>query len=811
MLKNYFKTAWRSLLKNRLSAFINIGGLSIGMAVAMLIACWVYNERSYDRQFTNYDRIAQVWQLWSGGKQAQRIIPAAVTWELRSKYGSDFKRIVASSQTQEHIFAAGDKKLVRGGNFMEPAGLDLFSVPMLRGDHGGLKNSNSILVSESLAGALFGGEDPMGKVLSMDDTVALKITGVYADFPYNGSFRDVSFLAPWDLYARNDPETRYNGKSWGDNNWQTFVQLADRGDIARLSAKIKPVKAEHDPFLDAAGHNTNTTALFLHPMNRWHLYSDFRDGDPNTGRIKYVQLFGLIGVLVLLLACINFMNLSTARSEKRAKEVGIRKVVGSLRSQLVGQFYCESLLVAFVSFCCALGLVQMALPFFNQLANSQISIPWGNPGWWAVGIGFTMVTGLIAGSYPALYLSSFAPVRVLRGTAWFRTSPERGTTLWAKFRRAGRLAAMPRKALVVLQFTVSIAMIIGTIIVFRQVEYARSRSVGYDQGRLVMMHQHTRDIHAHFAAFRNAMVGTGVVAEVAESVAPVTESWPFNGGLKWTGHLKWDGEQDFSMKGVSTGYAKTVGLQFVEGRDFQATDSNSMVVNEAALANMKMKDPIGKMITWQRFTFTIIGVVKNVVMESPYETPYPALYYLNAYSSSYVTIKLNPQVNVQQALAQMAPVVSKFSPAEPFDYKFVDAEYGAKFKDELQIGTLAGFFTALAILISCLGLFGLASFVAEQRVREIGVRKVLGASVFTLWKLQSREFLWLVGLSCVVAIPIAWSVLRSWLQQFPYRTEVGWWIFAVAGGCALVITLATVSYHAVRAARMNPVRSLRTE
>ncbi len=267
----------------------------------------------------------------------------------------------------------------------------------------------------------------------------------------------------------------------------------------------------------------------------------------------------------------------------------------------------------------------------------------------------------------------------------------------------------------------------------------------------------------------------------------------------------------FFHEGVTAGYAKTVGLRFVEGRDFQITDSNSMVVNEAALKNMKMKNPLGKTITWQGFNFTIIGVVKNVVMESPYETSYPALYYLAGYPCAYVTIKLNPQVNVQEALHQIAPVVAKFSPAEPFDYKFVDAEYDNKFKDELRIGTLAGFFTALAILISCLGLFGLASFVAEQRVREIGVRKVLGATVFMLWKLQSREFLWLVGFSCLMAIPIAWSVLRSWLQQFAYRTEIGWWIFAVAGGCALVITVATVSYHAIRAASMNPVKSLRSE
>jgi putative ABC transport system permease protein len=794
MLKNYFKTAWRSLLKNRLSAFINICGLAVGMAVAMLIASWVYNEWAFNRQFPNHDRIAQVWQLWSGGKQAQWQLPAAVAPELRTKFGSDFKRIVVSSRTQEHIFSLGDKKLVQSGNFIEPAGLELFSVPMVRGDHGGLRQPNSILLSASLAKSLFGDDNAVGKVLSMDDTVTLKVTGVYSDFPYNSSFQQVSFLAPWDLYARNDPETRYNGKSWGDNNWQTFVQLGDKGDLARLSAKIEPLKAQHDPMTDAAGKNVNFTKLFLYPMDRWHLYSEFKDGDPDTGRIKYVRLFGLIGVLVLLLACINFMNLSTARSERRAKEVGIRKVVGSMRGQLIGQFYSESLLVAFLSLGLALGLLRLIMPVFNQLSETQITIPWTNVEWWGACVGFTVFTGVIAGSYPALYLSSFGPVQVLKG-------------VW----RAGRFATVPRKVLVVLQFTVSIAMIIGTIIVFRQVQYARSRPVGYEQGGLVMMHQHTQDIDKHFEAFRNAMIGTGVVADVAESVAPVTESWPFNGGLKWTGHYKWDGEQDFSMKGVTTSYAKTVGLRFTAGRDFRNTDSTMMILNEAAVRNMKIKDPVGKTVTWQGINFSIIGVVKDVVMESPYETPFPAMYYLLNYPVSYVTIKLSPHVTAQDALSRIAPVVAKFSPAEPFDYRFVDEAYDAKFKADVRIGTLAGFFTALAILISCLGLFGLASFMAELRMREIGVRKVLGASVFTLWRMQSREFLLLVGLSCVVAVPVAWMVLRNWLQEFAYRTAISWWIFGVAGGGALVIALVTVSWQAIRAARMNPIKSLRTE
>jgi len=799
MFRNYFKTAWRSLRKNKLSSFINIGGLSVGMAVAMLIACWIYNEWSFDRQFQNYDRIAEVWEMYAGGHGAQHQLPAAVADELRAKYGSNFKQVFLSSQTRQHIFGVGEKKLVKSGRYMEPAGLDVLVPPMLQGDRLGLKDPHSILLSSSLAKALFAGSDPVGRILSMDDTVSVKVTGVYNDFPSNSTFKDVTFLAPWDLYEANDPETNSNRHSWGDNNWLTYVQLADNASLGKVSAKIRDIKRNNDPWIDSTGHNRNTTELFLHPMSRWHLYSDFSDGYNAGGRIRYVRLFGLIGVLVLLLACINFMNLSTARSEKRAREVGIRKVVGSLRGQLIAQFFSESLLVTFLALGIALGLVLLSMPFFNQLADTKISVPWKNPLWWMACIGFCLFTGLIAGSYPALYLSSFHPVKVLKGVF-----------------RAGRLASLPRKVLVVIQFTVSIAMIIGTIIVFRQVQYARSRPAGYDRGGLVMMQMHTKDIHDHFPAFRNALLRTGAIAEVAESIAPVTESWPFNGGLTWTGHHPTPtGDPDFSMKGVSQGYAKTVGLQITTGRDFRTdptgADARTMVLNETALKAMGWKDPIGKTITWMNTNFTIIGVVKDVVMESPYESPIPALYYLAPFPMSNLTIRLNPLISPRAAVTQLGPLFARYSPAEPFDYKFVDEQYDAKFRDELRIGQLAGFFTALAILISCLGLFGLASFVAEQRIREIGVRKVLGASIFTLWKLLSKDFVLLVGLSCLIAIPIAAWLLSQWLQQFAYRTAISWWIFAAAGIAAIGITLLTVSFQAIKAATTNPVKSLRTE
>jgi putative ABC transport system permease protein len=799
MFRNYLKTAWRSLCKNRLSSFINIGGLSIGMAVAMLIGCWIYNERSFDRQFSDYARIGQVWEMYPGKHGAQAMLPAPVGSELRAKFGSNFKNVFQSSRPQEHVLATGDKKLIKSGNFMEPEGLTVLTLPMLQGNHSGLNDPHSILLSASLAEALFADMDPVGKILTMDDTVALRVTGVYRDFPYNSTFREVTFLAPWELYATNDPETRNQRLSWGDNNWYTYVQLADNTDFGTVSAKIKDVKRNNDPWIDSAGKNRNTMELFLHPMSRWHLYSDFSDGYNAGGRIKYVRLFGLIGALVLLLACINFMNLSTARSEKRAREVGIRKVVGSLRSQLIGQFFSESLMVTFFALAISLALLQLSMRFFNQLADTEMSIPWLSPVWWIACISFCLFTGLIAGSYPALYLSSFQPIKVLKGVF-----------------RVGRLASLPRKVLVVIQFTVSIAMIIGTIIVFRQVQYARNRPVGYDQSGLVTIQQHTKNIHDHFLAFRSDLLSTGTITEVAESVAPVMAAWNQNGGLTWSGHSQTAAnDPDFCMKGVTQGFGKTVGLQITEGRDFRTgpdgSDARTMILNEAALKAVGWKDPIGKTVHWSNTDFTVIGVVKNVVMESPYEMPYPALYYMAPYTMSYVTMKIDPRRSAHDVLRRIAPVFTKYNPAEPFDYKFVDEQYDAKFRDELRIGELAGFFTALAILISCLGLFGLASFVAEQRIREIGVRKVLGASIFNLWKLLSKDFILLTGLSILIAIPIAWWLLDQWLQAYAYRTTISWWIFAAAGAAALGITLLTVSLQAIKAATMNPVKSLRTE
>ena len=798
MLNHYFKIAWRSLGKSKSSSFINIGGLAIGMAVAMLIGFWIYDEWSFDRQHDNYARIAQVMenQYLNGVYGTQRQIPIPVATTLRAKFSSDFKRIVLSTMTQDHVLAFGEKKLTKKGNFIEPQGPDLLTLRMLEGDRSGLKDPHSILLSGSLAKALFAGADPLGKTIRMDDSLSVKVTGVYADLPYNSTFQDVSFLSPWELFVYADHETRHNYQEWEDNGWQVFVQLADQADFEKVSAKIINIKADNDKYVKAT--DKFKPQMFLHPMSQWHLYSEFKDGKVSGGRIQYVRLFALIGLFVLLLACINFMNLSTARSERRAKEVGIRKTMGSMRGQLILQFFSESLLVTALAFVLSLILVQLSLPFFNSVADKKISIPWLNPFLWLTGIGFSLFTGLIAGSYPALYLSSFQPVKVLKGVF-----------------RAGRLAALPRKVLVVTQFTVSIALIIGTVIVLRQIQYARNRPVGYNREGLITLDLHTNNIHKNFDAFRDDLLKTGTVAEVAESTSPTTEMGDENGGLSWTGKGPDATADNFAMKGVTQHYAQTIGLQFTQGRNFQSgpngSDKMRMILSESSAKGMGLKQPIGSTVVWSGYKFTVIGVVKDLVMESPYEAPIPTIYFTAPWMMPTLTIRIDPNHSAATALARIAPIFSKYDPAEPFDYKFVDQEYAAKFRTEARIGQLAGFFAILAIFISCLGLFGLASFVAEQRTKEIGVRKVLGASVFHLWKMLSKDFVALVLLSCGIAIPIAGYLLHQWLLQYVYRTEISWWIFAAAGLGVVIITLLTVSYQSIKAALANPVTSLRSE
>jgi len=798
MLTNYLKIAWRNLLKNRTSSMINIGGLSIGMAVAMLIGLWIWDEVTFDRYHDNYDQVAQVYQhqTWNGNVYTGQALPFPLGEELRSSYGSDFKYIAMASWQGDHLLSKDNKHLNKNGIYIDRDGPRILSLKMVKGTNDGLTNPNSILISESTAKAFFGDADPMDQPMKIDSKLNVKVTGVFEDLPYSTSFRDLKFIAPWDLYKTSEGWLKSAATQWQNNSFQCFVQINDRAGFASVNQRIEKAKqnkvSEEDKKFNAR--------IFLHPMQDWHLRSSWKESKQIGGQIEYVWMFAVIGVFVLLLACINFMNLSTARSEKRAKEVGIRKTVGSVRQQLIGQFLVESLLVACIAFVLSLLLTLLVLPWFNQVADKQMHILWGNGWFWLAGLGFTFITGLIAGSYPAFYLSSFQPVKVLKGTF-----------------KAGRLAALPRKVLVVTQFAVSVALIICTIVVYRQIQHTKDRPVGYDRSNLVTVMMQTPDFYGKYDVLRNELKRRDAIMEMSESSSPVTAVWSNNGGFSWEGKDP-DLDTDFATVWVTAEYGKTVGFEILEGRDFSRDfrgDSASIIVNEAAVRFMNIKDPVGKIMQWENPSgtgnFTIIGVVKDMVMSSPYEPVKQAVYLFNDENVNVINLRLNPEKSTAASLGIIEKVFKEVIPAAPFEYQFADLEYARKFANEERVGKLAGFFAILAIIISCLGLFGLASFVAEQRIKEIGIRKIVGASVFNVWTLLSKDFMILVGIACLIAVPVAYYYVHGWLQGYDYRVGISWWVFAIAITGAFLLTILTVSYQAIKAALANPVKALRSE
>ena len=796
MIKSYFTIALRNLLKNPGYSFINIAGLATGMAVALLIGLWIWDELAYDKYHENYDRIAQVWQhnVYNGTKESQVSNPYLMAEEIRNNFGSDFKYVLQASWNFTRVLTHGEKKFTKQGFYFEPAVTEMLSLKMLKGTRDCLKDPYSIALSASVAKTYFGDTDPMGQTLRLDNEVDVKVTGVYEDLPYNSTFRNMSYIVPWELYLITNKWIKKMNDPWGSNFTQTFAQIADNADMEKVSAKILNVKFNK---LKDEDDKKYKPEVFLHPMSKWHLHSEFKNGKNIGGRIEFVWLFGIIGVFVLLLACINFMNLSTARSEKRAKEVGIRKSIGSVRTQLISQFFSESLVVALLAFVISLLFVQLALPMFNQVADKKLVLLWNNPLFWIAGISFSALTGIIAGSYPALYLSSFQPVKVLKGTF-----------------RAGRFASVPRKVLVVLQFTVSVTLIIGTIVVFRQIEFAKNRPIGYDRNGLINIYQSSsQDIHKHLDAVRDELKNSGAILEMTESGSPTTQVWNSSGGFTWKG--KDPGlAVDFPNNSVSHEYGKTVGWIFKDGRDFSrehAADSSTFVINESAVKFLGFKSPVGEVLNWNNKPYTIIGVIKDMIIESPYEPVRPSLFHIDKDQGSLFILKLNPSASTQESIEKIKVVFTKYDPAVPFEYKFVDEEYERKFQSEVRVGKLASFFAILAVFISCLGIFGLASFVAEQRTKEIGVRKVMGASVVNLWGMLSKDFVVLVIISLFIAMPMAYYFMHGWLQKYDYRTGIAWWIFVASGAGALLITLCTVSYQSIKAARGNPVRSLRSE
>ncbi len=798
MLKNYFKIAWRNLWKSKSYSLINIGGLAVGMAIAVTIGLWIYDEVTFNRYHKNHKCIAKVMQNLTFNKEisTQDYNPMVLATDLRNTYGNDFKYVTTASTNQFVSLKASEKVLSINGGFFEPGIVEILDLKIIKGVGDRLKEPSTVLLSASTAKKFFGDEDPINKLMLMDNKVSLKIAGVYEDLPDNTEFNDIKIILPWSLMLSLNPAMQRD--DWNGNMFQTYVQLADNANMQAVSTKIKNLKFNN---VDKEQQANVKPALFLFPMDKWHLHAEFKNGKSVGGRIIYVWLFGFIGLFVLLLACINFMNLSTARSEKRAKEVGIRKAIGSLKGQLVKQFFTESILVAVIAFCVALLVVWLTIPMFNEMAGKKINILWANPIFWFLGLSFTIITGFIAGSYPAFYLSSFQPVKVLKGSF-----------------RPGKFSSMPRKILVVLQFSVSITLIIGVIIVFKQIQFSKNRNKGYNSNGLISIASRTDDVHNHFETISNELKQSNAIVDMAESHSPATEVWLGLDGYDWQGKDP-NSQATFATILVSHDFAKTVGLQLTQGRDFakeNLSDSAAFILNEAAVKFMGFKKPIGEIITLKfgqltKRPFKVIGVVKDMLMESPYEKVSPAVYLLNSGKGNFTTIKLNPATDTRTALTKIETVYKKYDAATAFEYKFVNEEYAKKFDDEERIGNLALVFAILAIFISCLGIFGLAAFTAAQRTKEIGVRKVVGASVFNVWQLLSKDFVLLVFIAFLIATPVAYFFMHNWLQHYEYRTTISWWIFVVVCIAVMLITLLTVSFQSIKAALMNPVKSLRTE
>lgn len=789
MIKNYLKIAWRNIVNNKVYSAINILGLAAGMAVALLIALWVNNEYSYDKFLPGYEQAYQVRRNFNSNGETLTFSSTSLKLAdvLKSNY-PEIEYVVPTDGNGSHGLLVGDKKFFLDGPRVGSDFLKVFPYHMLQGDAGSaLKDAYSIVLTKATAIALFGNTNVINKVVKVDNAFNLKVTGVVDDIPLNSSFQ-FKYLIPFSLLEQTNAYMKGAHNSFGYNGFNIFVKLKPGISYAQIAPKIKNMEKGENNI------NAKNSEVIMQPLQDWHLYADYRNGIASGGFIEYVRIFSIIGILVLLIACVNFINLTTARSEKRAREVGIRKAIGSQRSNLIFQFLTESALITFISFLCSLLFVQLALGPFNALTGTAISIPFNSISFWLIMMAGVLFTALIAGCRPAFYLSSFNPVKVLKGTI-----------------KVGRSASYSRKALVVMQFSCSIALIISTVVIYRQIQFARNRQSGYNINRLLTTYSNA-DLGKNYNALKNDLLQSSIVQSVTQSSSPATDIWLHNNIDNWPG--KFAGETvEMGVISVSGDYFKTLGMQIQSGRNYDnvAADTQNVVFNQAAIQRLRLKNPINQVIKYGGAKLKIIGVVKDALMLSPFAKADPTMFLYSTYPQDNLIYRLSPNINTHQAIDQLNKIFAKYNPAYPYSYRFVDDDYNRKFGQEVLVGKLSGIFALLAIFISCLGLFGLAAYIAEQRTKEIGVRKVLGATVSQLWFLLSKDFVLLVIISCIIASPIALFFLQSWLQKYEYRISVGPGVFILSAIAAIAITLITISFQAIKAAIANPVKSLRSE
>ena len=785
MFKNYFLTTLRNLRNNTTYSFLNIFGLAIGIACAGLIFLWVESETGFDTTFPDRDRIYLVYtnQTYSSSVRTFDDTPGPLGPAMQTEIPG-ITRTCRTTWSNPLFNAGSDQGVYEGGMYAEPSLFSIFSLSFIEGNaKDAFRELYSIVITEKMAKQLFGNEkNIIGRTLKMDNHQNYTVTGVIRDLPDNSTLQ-LSWAAPFEIYRKaNDWLSQ-----WGANSLSTFAELAPNADVTAVGTQLKNIIHKHSP--------ETTTQPILFAMKDWHLKDQFTDGKQSGGRIEYVRLFTFIAWIILLIACINFMNLATARSERRAREVGVRKVLGAGRPWLIAQFIGEAIFLSVLSVLLGLLLISLVLPLFNLLVGRQLTIGLENPRHLLALLGIALACGLVAGSYPALYLSSFNPIHVFKG-----------------LRTKGGGASFTRKSLVVLQFTVSIVLIISTIIVYRQVQHIKDRDLGYKKDHLLDIPV-TGNMIKDYPSIRQDLLNTGVVDNTAlASVESIYTSYNTI-GYNWEG--KDPGKQILiSFRYISPEYVRTLGMQIVEGRDFNAdvaTDSTHVLITESMARLLGKSSPLGRVIRDDTKSFTVVGVIKDYIYGDMYGRPDPVIFFSSPSETRYLYVRTRTGTNVEEAMTRIGAVMKKDNPSYPFTFNFVDDQFNARFTGESLIGKLSGLFASLAIFISCLGLFGLASFTAERRTREIGIRKVLGASVAGVTRLLSKDFLRLVLISNIIAFPLAAWFMQKWLESYAYRISISWWIFGAAGILSMLIALLTVSFQSIRAALSNPVKSLRTE
>ncbi|SHE35599.1 ABC transporter permease [Flavisolibacter ginsengisoli] len=784
MFKSYLKIAWRNIWRNKAFSITNLSGLTIGMTCTMLILLWVQDELNWDKFHPDHQDIYQVMvnRDFNGEVNTDKSVPFPLAEELKRNF-PQVKNATTDNYGSDIILKYNETIIKRRALNVSQEYNDVFQWKVVKGSAArALANPEDIILTASTARSLFGDADPLGKVVRVDNHSDYTVSAVVEDVPANSSIQFNALLP----FNPSSDFVKQASTDWVNCFSQTFIKLQPGTDVTALNKQISVLA-------NSRGEKKNFV-YFLHPMDKWRLYSDFKHGVNTGGMISYVKLFTVIAIIILLIACVNFMNLSTAKSEKRAKEVGIRKTLGSERKQLLLQFYSESMIFSFIAFLLSVGAVFLLLPLFNSMINKQLHLDILDPLFILLAIMLIVVTGLVAGSYPALYLSSFNPVKVLKGTFL-----------------AGKNASIPRKVLVVLQFSISVLLISSTILVYQQIQHVKGRDLGYNPNNLISIPS-SDDANKNAEVIRNELIQTGLVSAVTRTSSPVTDIWNYTPAPNWKGKPQ---NADLIMSAMRSDidFGKTVGARMIQGRDFMNTpgDTSVMLLNKEAVSIMQLKDPIGMEMQYGNRKYTVVGITDNIVMTSPYAPVKPMMVLLERRGSAFFLVRLKDGVQPQQALSHIETIFKKYNPQYPFDFSFVDQQFNQKFVTEDLIGKLTNLFAGLAIFICCLGLSGLTAFTIEKRFKEIGIRKVLGASIRQLLFLISKEFLYLVLLAALISIPVTWWILHNWLEGYEYRVTITIWLFA--GSCAgvLLLTMVIVWLNSLRAALANPVNSLRSE